>query len=123
MKLRLERILIFCQNMPLQTQFYQEVLGLAEVTNPDDPDLFVEFEAGACRIALHSGGVTSKAKRPPKLVFFAQDVQAAREWLVARGAKMGKPKKTDLELHDGSYLILCDGRDPEGNPFQLSNRN
>lgn len=122
MQLRLERILIFCQNMPLQTRFYREVLGLTQVPNPDDPALFVEFEAGTCRIALHSGGTANKTKRPPKLVFFAQDVPTAREWLVARGAKMGPVKETRLQLHDGSYLCLCDGQDPEGNPFQLSNR-
>lgn len=108
--------------MSIQSKFYREVLGLEEVPNPDHEALFIEFDAGGCRIALHSGGVPSKAKRPPKLVFYAQDVGATREWLVARGAKMGKVKQTDLKLHDGSDLSLCDGQDPEGNPFQLSNR-
>jgi len=48
-------------------------------------------------------------------VFHADDVAAAREDLVSRGAKMG-PVKIFGDLH------LCDGDDPDENRFQLSNR-
>ena len=122
MRLELKRVILFVQNMEMQTQFYRDVLGLSEVVNPDDAAQFVEFEAGGCRLALHSDGAPNKAKRSPKLVFYVQDVAAARAWLVSRGAKLGKVKETKVDLADGSRLQLCDGKDPEGNPFQLSNR-
>jgi hypothetical protein len=48
-------------------------------------------------------------------VFFADDVAALRETLVSRGAKFGK-------VRSGEVLCLCDGKDPDGNPIQLSNR-
>jgi hypothetical protein len=51
----------------------------------------------------------------PKIAFYADDVTAMREKLVARGAKFGKVRQWD-------ELFLCDGKDPDGNPVQLSNR-
>ena len=47
-------------------------------------------------------------------MFYAKDVAATREKLVTRGAKFGK-------VHEGEFC-LCDGKDPDGNPIQLSNR-
>lgn len=35
--------------------------------------------------------------------------------MVARGARLGTVKQGDV-------LCLCDGKDPDGNPIQLSNR-
>ncbi|MDX2004713.1 MAG: VOC family protein [Meiothermus sp.] len=122
MRLEIRRVVVFVRDMEVQARFYREVLGLPLVLNPDDEAQFVEFEAGGCRLALHSGGLPSRAKRPTKLVFYAQDVAAARAWLASRGAKLGKVKSTAVDLADGSRLQLCDGQDPEGNPFQLSNR-
>lgn len=123
MTLELKRVTLYVQDIERQTVFYRDVLGLPMVNSPDDPSQFVEFEAGGCRIALHNNGVPTKAKRPPKLVFYAKDVGAARAVLLARGANMTKVVDTNVELHDGSMLQLCDGKDLEGNPFQLSNRD
>ncbi len=66
--------------------FYGGSLGLPLVT---DEDGFKEFDAGGCRIALHNGASEIGA-RPPKLVFYADDVAATREALMARGVKLGK---------------------------------
>lgn len=49
------------------------------------------------------------------MVFGARDVEGAREEPTRRGATFGGVMISG-ELH------LCDGRDPEGNVFQLSNR-
>jgi len=38
-----------------------------------------------------------------------------RETLVARGASFGK-------VRNGEVFCLCDGKDPDGNPIQLSDR-
>jgi len=73
-----------------------------------------EFAAGGARIALHSGP-SSPGRKGPKIVFHAKDVATLREKLVARGATFGK-------VRQGEVFCLCDGKDPDGNPIQLSNR-
>ncbi len=91
--------------------FYRSVLGLEQTA---DESGWKEFDAGAIAIALHNG-TSEVGRRPPKMVFYSDDVAATRDALIARGAKMGKVKS-------GSGLDLCEGQDPDGNPFQISNR-
>lgn len=111
MKLILRRITLFTLQMPEMADFYRDKLGLPQVT---DERGFKEFDAGACKIALHNG--TSRVgARPPKIVFYADDVAAVREALVARGVKLGK-------VLSQAGLIRCEGKDPDGNPLQISNR-
>ena len=93
--------------------FYHDVLGLPVVVNPDDPKDWLEFDAGSCTIALHHGGVEKKGRsKPPKIVFYSSDVAGSRAALVKKGVKMGPIQRTEL-------FEFCDGRDPEGNDFQL----
>ena len=68
---------------------------------------------GVVNIALHSGPA-SPGRKGPKIVFHAKDVAAMREELVARGASFGKAREGEFHL--------CDGKDPDSNPIQLSNR-
>ena len=85
--------------------------------SPDDPKEWLEFDAGSCTIALHHGGVEKKGRsKPPKIVFYSADVAGSRAALVKKGVKMGPIQKTEL-------FQFCDGRDPEGNDFQLSSRS
>jgi catechol 2,3-dioxygenase-like lactoylglutathione lyase family enzyme len=111
MQLRLSRVILFTANMDMMVAFYRDVLGLKLRTNDKG---WKTFDAGACEIALHSGG-TKPGPRSPKIQFDVKDVAATRDWLIARGAKMGKVSSTD-------GLDLCGGKDPDGNPFSLSNR-
>jgi hypothetical protein len=97
--------------METMSEFYEMMLGLKRVT---DEKGFREFAAGGMRVALHSG-TSSPGRKGPKIVFYAKDVAAKRTALVARGARFGKVREWD-------NLRLCDGRDPDGNPIQLSNR-
>ena len=110
MKLEAARIILFTRQMEEMTSYYRDVIGLRQVSEEKG---WREFAAGAITIALHSGPPSPGAKGP-KLVFRAKDVAAARAALVARGAKFGKVK-------DGAFT-LCDGKDPDGNPIQLSDR-
>jgi hypothetical protein len=87
------------------------VLGLKQVTNEKG---WREFAAGGARIALHSGP-SSPGRKGTKIVFHVKDVAAAREPPVARGASFGK-------VRQGEMFCLCDGKDPDGNPIQLSDR-
>jgi len=114
MQLRLSRVIVFADDMVAMTAFYAEKLGLP-IASGDAKSGFVEFDAGALRLALHRGGLGETRRRPPKIVFWADNVETARAELMSRGVRLGKVK-----LADG--LHLCDGKDPEGNAFQLSNR-
>lgn len=111
MDLALTRILLFTQNMAAMLAFYRDVLGLALLI--DEPR-FKEFDAGGCRLALHNGS-SRVGVRPPKLVFWSADVAGAREILSARGARLGK-------VIVGNGLTRCEGKDPDGNPYQISDR-
>ena len=108
--MRLARVILFTARMDEMARFYRTVLGLKPIANEKG---WKEFRAGASRIALHSGP-SSPGRKGPKIVFYSNDVAALRHRLVARGARFGK-------VRPGAFT-LCDGRDPDGNPIQLSNR-
>ena len=113
MKLDLKRIVVFTADVPGLARFYQDVIGLAVVGREDG---WIEFDAGGCRLALHHGKPVV-GQRPPKLVFFAADVAAAKAMLQRRGASVLGPVKST------STFDMCDGKDPDGNPFQISSRS
>ena len=109
--MKLARVILFTGQIDKMARFYGEVLGLKQVTH--EKGWWREFAAGGARIALHSGP-SSPGRKGPKIVFRARDVAAVREALLARGAKFGK-------VRQGESFCLCDGKDPDGNPIQLSN--
>jgi catechol 2,3-dioxygenase-like lactoylglutathione lyase family enzyme len=109
--LSMRRIVLFTRDMPGMIAFYRDVLGLALVK--DEPG-WKELDAGGCIIALHNGS-SQVGKRPPKIGFWSADVAAARECLIARGARLGK-------VMTGGGLTRCEGKDPDGNPYSISNR-
>ena len=109
--MKLARVILFTGQMDVMSEFYGEVLGPKRVT---DEKGWKEFAAGGARIALHSGPA-SPGRKGPKIVFHASDVAALREDLVGRGARFGK-------VRQGEEFCLCDGKDPDGNPIQLSSR-
>lgn len=115
MKLQVRRVILFVQDVSKVGAFYRDVLGLPVKVSPDDPKAWLEFEAGACSIALHDGGAPSAGRRQPKIVFFAEDVAQTRVELIARGAKLGP-------VQDAGEFQFCDGKDSEGNPFSISSR-
>jgi catechol-2,3-dioxygenase len=109
--LKMARVILFTSQIDAMTQFYGQVLGLKQITSEKG---WREFAAGGARIALHSGP-SSPGRKGPKIVFYAKDVAALRETLVERGAKFAKARQ-------GEQFCLCDGKDPDGNPIQLSDR-
>lgn len=110
MNLDIRRIILFVDDLAAMTDFYEKTLGLTAVSREKG---FVDFDAGGCRLALHAG-VSNPGRT--KICFYAADVSKARQELIDRGARMGKAPVA------GDELQLCDGKDPEGNTFQLSNR-
>jgi len=109
--LKLARVILFTAQMDAMSQYYGQMLGLEQIANEKG---WREFAAGGATIALHSGP-SSPGRKGPKIVFHAEDVAGLREALVARGARFGK-------VRQGEIFTLCDGKDPDGNPVQLSNR-
>ena len=109
--MKMARVILFTGQMDAMARYYGEVLGLKRVT---DEKGWKEFAAGGTRIALHSGP-SSPGRKGPKIVFHSTDVAALRKTLVAKGAKFG-------EVRQGDVFCLCDGKDPDGNPIQLSDR-
>jgi len=110
-KLELRRVVLFTNDLEVMRRFYGQILGLTEIGY--EPG-WIDFDAGYCRIALHKGK-SEVGTKPPKLVFYAEDIAAARQLLIERGAKMSK-------LLDAETFQMCDGKDPDGNRFQISSR-
>lgn len=110
MKMKMARLILFTNQMEAMSAFYRDVLGLKQVT---DEKGWREFDAGGVTVALHSGP-PSPGRKGPKIAFLAKDVAALRDTLIKRGAKFGKVSTGDFQL--------CNGKDPDGNPVQLSNR-
>jgi len=112
MPLEIRRVILFTANLAGMTAFYRDVVGL-EVAGREDG--WVDFKAGACSLALHAGS-PKIGNRPPKIVFHAADVAAARAALVKRGLAQAGPVKSTASFD------MCDCKDPDGNRFQISSR-
>ena len=109
--MRMARVILFTAQIDEMSRFYGEVLGLKQVTSEKG---WREFAAGAVTIGLHSGP-PSPGRKGPKIAFYVEDVAVMRAALIARGAKFGKVREAEV-------FCLCDGKDPDGNPIQLSSR-
>jgi catechol 2,3-dioxygenase-like lactoylglutathione lyase family enzyme len=111
MELAIRGITIFTSDMEKMAAFYRDVLGLKLI---EDTPGWKQFDAGACRLALHKGKSRVGA-RPPKIGFYAKDVAKAKAWLEARGAKLG-------EIQSSALVSFCNGKDPDGNAYAITNR-
>ena len=115
MPIPLNRVIIFVGDVQKCARFYSAVFGW---TFADYGPTYASFDDGkigggfTTDGAPHPGGPTN----PHKIVFYAEDVEATRAAIVARGAVMGEVRKF-------GPLELCDGEDPEGHAFQISNRS
>jgi predicted enzyme related to lactoylglutathione lyase len=123
MAMPLNRVIVFVADVERCAAFYRDVFGFTVRPSDEPSKEWIELETGGCRLAFHKArgpngpidSPTGSPTSPHKIVFFAEDVEAARGAVVARGATMGK-------VHKFKSLVLCDGKDPEGHAFQISNR-
>ncbi|MBA2479213.1 MAG: VOC family protein [Planctomycetes bacterium] len=76
---------------------------------------WIELDAGGFCLALHGGSKGSSKRVWPKMQIRVEDVEAYRARLIARGIEMSK-------VHKWKTLEWSEGKDPEGNIFQVSNR-
>jgi catechol 2,3-dioxygenase-like lactoylglutathione lyase family enzyme len=112
---RMKQLIYFCADMRAMREFYCAVLGLKLIENKLWPvEEWVELDGGGFKLCLHkAGSAGAKAGTKNKLVFWVEDVADARAYLVERGVKMGVH-------HHWGEIDASDGRDPEGNKFQVA---
>jgi catechol 2,3-dioxygenase-like lactoylglutathione lyase family enzyme len=113
--MRLNRAMIYVNDLPRMTAFYGTTLGLNVIAQMDD---YVEFDTGASRFALHaipislrcvpSVPVQPREKNPIKLSFEVENVDSECKRLERLGV-------TIVTRPWGSR----DGIDPEGNIFGI----
>jgi hypothetical protein len=120
MPVLMSRLILFVRDVALLRSFYQTHFGFP-VTEEIENEWAV-LKAGEIEIALHRVGEpyrelpkhtnTSNAK----IVFSMESgLSELREKLLSAGVRM-----RDLKRYDGFAQLMCDGEDPEGNVFQLS---
>lgn len=95
--------------------FYEKAFGFARVPSDYGDSEWLELETGGARIAFHRAHGEGSSSGDVKLVFRSENVAATVAELSARGVKMGKVKTF-------GDLVMCDGTDPDGHRFQISNR-
>ncbi|RBQ09958.1 VOC family protein [Pedobacter miscanthi] len=121
LKLNLDTIILFVQDVTLLKSFYVDILELEILEETRSEWLLLK--AGNCNIALHKIGDQYKSKEPfksdsnTKLVFEVDDINAVRDYLLSEKTLINEIKT----FPDYNYW-LCDGEDPEGNVFQLKQR-
>lgn len=120
MPISMSRLILYVRDVGLLKSFYQthfEFPVTEEIENE-----WVVLKAGEIEIALHRVGEpyrelpnhtnTSNAK----IVFSVESgLSELRGELLSAGVRM-----RDLKRYDGFAQLMCDGEDPEGNVFQLS---
>lgn len=113
-------VILYVQEMGAMAHFYRDQLGLRVEEPADIADLsdehWVVLDTGATKLALHSGGQQRLGEDTPMLVFAVADLATVRRVLIERGVALEEP----FEAAPG--ILVCHGRDPEGNPLALEER-
>ena len=124
MTARLTRVILYVQDVNRLAGFYRDLLGVP--VHEEIPGEWAVLRAGACEIALHRVGepyrvaeaASWEAGSNVKLVLtIDRDLDRVRTELIAKGVPMG-----EIKSYASQPGRLCDGRDPEGNVFQLWKR-
>jgi len=121
MSARLARIIVYVQDVERLSDFYRQAFGFPLAQHIAGE--WAVLKAGACELALHRVGPAYRDGvgrtgdgSNAKLVFEIDGPLAeTREKLLALGVVM-----EEIKQYPGLTGLLCDGRDPEGNVFQLA---
>jgi catechol 2,3-dioxygenase-like lactoylglutathione lyase family enzyme len=124
--MKIATVILFAKDMARMRAFYRDVIGLAEVGEGSE-EHWLRFDAGGCSLALHAipreiaasivieEPPRERSDTPYKVAFQTDDVDATRQRLIAQGVSMREPRRF-------GDMVFCDGIDPEGNVFQITNR-
>jgi len=125
----LVRLIIYVHDVGLLKRFYQKHFELPVIEDLDGE--WVVFKAGGMELALHRVGRRYRREGAPaiaaaadggtadgtttKFVFaVTSDLSAHRDALRLEGVHV-----SELKRYDGFAYWMYDGRDPEGNVFQV----
>lgn len=112
--MEMSRVIIFTPDVRRLSEFYISCFGLSSVGNSDAD--WAELNGGNCNIAFHRFSEEVQGRDGwLKIVFGSSDVEAEKQRLEKLGVKMS-------EVVEFGEIKLCDGRDPDGNSFQISSR-
>jgi predicted enzyme related to lactoylglutathione lyase len=116
MKNGITGFILFVTDLKKCGTFYQNMLGFKKVVSKRFSEKeWLEFDAGGCKLGLHySPKPGSFQNNWNKFVLYSGQVAKRREELVKKGVKIGEVVRFD-------DIEICDGEDPEGNRFQISN--
>jgi predicted enzyme related to lactoylglutathione lyase len=111
------KAILYVKDMDAQVRFYRDVLGLSikfpQGLSDYSNEFWVELDTGQCSLILHGGGQGRLGGDTPKHAFAVDDIEAMRDVLLQRGAKLGEIRSP------APGVRVCDGVDPEGNPFSI----
>jgi catechol-2,3-dioxygenase len=123
MSVSMSRLILYVNDVALLKSFYHRHFGLAVVEEIENE--WVVMDAGGVELALHLAGKPYRDRESPheshnrsnaKLVFSVPaGLPEIRTKLADAGVRM-----RGLKRYDGFPQLMCDGEDPEGNVFQLS---
>jgi hypothetical protein len=109
------RLIVFVSNVEASAAFYQKAFDFVPLPSASPSSEWLELETGGATIAFHKAKGEGSGSGDVKLVFYAEDVPGAVADLKSRGIAMGK-------IQTFEDLVFCDGKDPNGHRFQVSNR-
>jgi predicted enzyme related to lactoylglutathione lyase len=120
MQICMNRIILYVRDVTRLKEFYETRFGFRVVEEIDGE--WAVLQAGQVELALHLVGRACRTARPlpmqsnAKMVFTIKSgLPEVRANLKKAGVFVGEIKR-----YQGFSYSLCDGRDPEGNVFQLS---
>ena len=112
-------VIVYVSDMQRAVQFYHATLGI-RIRYPSRDDYsqehWVELETGNCSLCLHGGGSSALGADCAKIVFGVSDIRATRQALLVNGVALGEIRSPAIGVY------VCEGQDPDGNPFSLEER-
>jgi catechol-2,3-dioxygenase len=124
MKLNLDTIILFVQDVDQLKLFYVDILQLDIIEESKSEWLLLK--AGTAQIGLHKIGgqypgnnnEDLKFHNNTKIVFeVEEDIRKIRERLLKENVTL-----KEIKTFDNYDYWICDGEDPEGNVFQLKQK-
>ncbi|MGH1519826.1 VOC family protein [Chryseobacterium sp. JK1] len=123
MNVKLDTLILYVKNTELLKNFYVENFNLKVI---EEDHIWVLLDAGSANIGLHKIGdeylkqidSTHTFDNNTKIVFeIDTDIETARNELIEKNVQV-----REIKTFDHYPFWLCDGKDPEGNVFQLKSR-
>ena len=123
MNVKLDTLILYVKNTELLKNFYVENFNLKVI---EEDHLWVLLDAGSVNIGLHKIGdeYLNQIEQDhifdnnTKIVFeIDTDIETARNELMAKNVHV-----REIKTFDHYPFWLCDGKDPEGNVFQLKSK-